>query len=185
MILKCFASISGLQDRQLFLIEIQSMMLLTMEEIPLLRQLIKAVVIAFSITPAAGSEVALGVLSPCGGIYLEDVIRVPLIRLLVNPMAYEGRCIATSGFMSFSMGRDYIYLTKEDYEKKRKNLAALLSRPDAIDESLYDDRYYKDREGVIIGVVENMVGGTSEKTVFHVYKTQAEIFEAADSGVDD
>jgi len=154
-----------------------------MEEILLLRQLISVTSILFFSSTAQGGEIPLGVLSPCANVIFEDVVVVPLIRILAHPDPYVGKCIAINGYMSFGFEDDYIYLTDEDYEKKRKSLAVTLVRPDAVDSSLYDERYYSDHYGGVIGTVSNIRSGLIEKSVFNIYKIHIELI-SIDAGHD-
>lgn len=110
------------------------------------------------------------VISKCEAVPLEQIKTVPLIRLIANPSPYQGKCVATSGFISFRFEDHNIYLSLSDYKNVNTDNSASILIPD-ISDANYDEGYYKDHEGLLIGVVENQTDSSIEKTVIHLYKT--------------
>lgn len=109
--------------------------------------------------------------SACDGLPSEKLMIVPLIRLIANPTPYHGKCVMTSGFLSFEFEGNAIYLSYEDYSKRRFSNSAQLYLPQ--NSKHYNEAYYKDHEGSIKGVIENYnQPGSIEKTIIHLYKTR-------------
>lgn len=109
----------------------------------------------------------------CDGIDLADIKVIPLLRLIANPKRYHGECVSTSGYLSFGFEDNAIYLRLEDYLTVNTSNGVIMTLP--FESDLYDESYYKDHEGVVIGVVEDYIANNTEKTIFHLYKTQFQL----------
>jgi len=143
---------------------------------PILYRLVCSVVIVSCLAGCKADEHE--VVQACDDSILEKSNSVPLIRLIANPGPYEGQCVVTSGYMSFEFESNYIYITLDSYKETNRNFRADIRMPDSHNKDLYDEKYYKDHYGLLIGTVENHVGHGIDKTIIHLYKTEYQILGA-------
>jgi len=117
----------------------------------------------------------LEIVQACNDSILERSNSGPLIRLVANPEPYEGQCVVTYGYIAFGFERNHIYMTYDAYEKTDIDFGAQIRIPDPGNKDFYDEKYYKDHEGLLIGTVENYVGHGNDQTIIHLYKTEYQI----------
>ena len=140
---------------------------------PILSRLAYSVVIVCCLAGCKAGD--LEIVQACDDSILEKSNSVPLIRLVANPEPYEGQCVVTYGYMAFGFERNHIYMTYDAYEKTDIDFGAQIRIPDPGNKDFYDEKYYKDHEGLLIGTVENYVGHGNDQTIIHLYKTEYQI----------
>lgn len=112
----------------------------------------------------------------CASLQPEEIKTVPLIRLVANPQPYHGKCVATSGFISFGFEDDAVFLSIDDYRNYNYNNSLYMVIPSTPGVENYDEDFYKDHKGVVVGVVEDFTDGSVDKTIIHLYKTKYQMY---------